>query len=127
MIDTSFLCMKFLSPNEVLDVVVKILNSDKGSVYLFDKNTEDFIGNEDASIKCVYELVRGSFSFSLDLYFSEGSVLQKTEAEICRLFSEETGVSCAIDTPDANPYTWLLMGKGLPDRIISIDDQYNIV
>jgi hypothetical protein len=102
-------------------MVAAIFGIAVGSVWLLDVETEVEHGDEKAKTKIVRRRLSGDFSFELDVVFERGR-FRLGNQEFAVMFALMSGSICAIDTPDANPYTWILIEPGAANRIVEIDD-----
>ena len=121
----SIMCVDRIPYDKILHYVASIIILIDDRISLFNEDDGTFIGSESDPIKCVYTPLDQDFSFSLDVYLPENTSWNGSDLDFCRMFSSKAGSQCAVDTPDGNPFTWILV-NGETSELISIDDNYKI-
>lgn len=115
-----------IPPELCRDITAEILRVEEQDISAFDVDHEVEHGDENARIRIVYERLRGDFAFEFRLW-SGGAHFFTLERDFAEEFSRRSGAPCAIDTPDGNPFTWILFTPGAAAKVIEVDDNYSII
>lgn len=115
-----------IEPESCRPIIAKILGIQLDAISIFDADEKAEYGLADALVRAVYERLRGDFTFELSLFFSS-TALSIREYDFAEAFSRDSLSISAVDTPDGNPFTWILIMPGEQRRLVTVDDDYRIV
>ncbi|MBY8821879.1 hypothetical protein [Sphingomonas colocasiae] len=124
--DINILGAARIDPEACRRIAAAILETGEAAISIFDADRAIEHGGKEANIQAVYSRLRGDFTFELNLRIGKGN-FPVAEDDFARAFARCSASTCAIDTADGNPFTWILFGPDADERLVTIGDDFRIL